>query len=563
MPITSRAPTRAAFATLAAILMCGVSTAALAEPRSSAAASQQAMADTIAALRAALEEERAARAASDARVQALSDRLTALEQTTQAASTQRSESSSAVATLGSTVETLNAAPTVALGNGRPTFSTRDGAFTASLRSSIYLDAAFYDQAAPGPVATDLRRGATASDTGHARDLNSGTVFRRARLGIDGKVFGDFTYSLITEFGGSGTEDAGKLYEMYVQYNGIPNTAIRVGAFEPQVGMSANVSTTAMMMMERPSVADITRGLAAGDSRTAIQVAHWGEFGGDASLGGSYMISGAFTGSAPNSVNSAGGFASQPFDEQRGLSGRLAIAPTPNADTTIHLGLNGSYVLTPADASGPDAAGVIPAGAQAVQLRDRPELRIDGTRLIDTGAIDASHAWHYGFEAAVQYGPFLLEGEYLAMGVNRRNSTLADPRFNGWYVEGGWMITGERRRYNTVNGVFDGAPIANPWQPGSGGFGAWELALRYSTVDLNFREGAPGTAPAADSVRGGRQTVASVGVNWYMNSNLRFMLDYLHVDVDRLSPNAATFNTPTGAQIGQQYDAVALRAQFGF
>ena len=65
------------------------------------------------------------------------------------------------------------------------------------------------------------------------------------------------------------------------------------------------------------------------------------------------------------------------------------------------------------------------------------------------------------------------------------------------------------------------------------------------------------APAAcfDAVRGGEQKVSSVGLNWYLNPDVRLMLDYLHVDVNRY--NAA------GAQIGQKFNAIALRSQFNF
>ena len=42
-----------------------------------------------------------------------------------------------------------------------------------------------------------------------------------------------------------------------------------------------------------------------------------------------------------------------------------------------------------------------------------------------------------------------------------------------------------------------------------------------------------------------------------------MFDYEHVRIDRLSPNAALYQTPTGAQIGQTYDTIAVRSQFAF
>ena len=42
-----------------------------------------------------------------------------------------------------------------------------------------------------------------------------------------------------------------------------------------------------------------------------------------------------------------------------------------------------------------------------------------------------------------------------------------------------------------------------------------------------------------------------------------MFDYQHVRLDRLSPDAALYQTALGAQIGQSYDAFSVRSQFAF
>jgi phosphate-selective porin OprO/OprP len=83
------------------------------------------------------------------------------------------------------------------------------------------------------------------------------------------------------------------------------------------------------------------------------------------------------------------------------------------------------------------------------------------------------------------------------------------------------------------------------------------------MNLNFREGAPGTAPVAGAIRGGDQQVVSFGVNWYLNPVFRVMLDIDHVHIDRLSPNASAYSTPIGARIGQDFTAVAVRTQAAF
>ncbi|WP_409363781.1 porin [Bradyrhizobium liaoningense] len=46
-------------------------------------------------------------------------------------------------------------------------------------------------------------------------------------------------------------------------------------------------------------------------------------------------------------------------------------------------------------------------------------------------------------------------------------------------------------------------------------------------------------------------------HWYVNGNVRFMLDYLHGTVSRQASPVST------ADVGSKFDAVALRSQFAF
>ena len=126
-----------------------------------------------------------------------------------------------------------------------------------------------------------------------------------------------------------------------------------------------------------------------------------------------------------------------------------------------------------------------------------------------------------------------------------------------------MLTGERRAYNRGNFAFDGPPVRHNFDPANGGGGAFESGVRFSDEDLNYHAGTAHTAGPADAVRGGEQKILTTGLNWYLNPVVRFMFEYQHVEIDRLSPNATTFLTPLGAQIGQTYDVLAMRSQLAF
>ncbi len=235
-------------------------------------------------------------------------------------------------------------------------------------------------------------------------------------------------------------------------------------------------------------------------------------------------------------------------------------PFRRDDSLIHLGVNTSVVINPA-ASGPDVAGT---AATPIRLRDRPEVRVDGTRLVDTGNIDADGLTAIGAEFGAQWKNFYLQAEYFDIDVDRK-VPLGDPDFSGWYAQAGWTITGEARRYS--NATFDAPRPAKPFDLKTGDWGAWELGLRYSRLDLNYLAGAPGTAAVAGAIRGGEQEIFTLGLNWYVNNMLRFQAAYQDVSVDRLSPGGTAFTAgatpPAGAQVGQDLKVYTLRTQYAF
>jgi phosphate-selective porin OprO/OprP len=470
-------------------------------------------------------------------------------------------------------QSVSSQPTVSFPNGRPTFATPDGQFTAALRGQLQLDTAAYLQPAAGPTTTDLRRdgpalGASSTnvDAAHARDLKDGTDWRRARIGIDGTAYGDFEYRVLFDFGGSGVEDAGQLYEGWAQYSGLKPFHFRAGAWPQPIGLEDQMSTNAQMFLERPGISDVARNLAAGDTRIGA-----GGFAYDDRWFAALNVTGRTIGvvntgttitSTTVGSSSANVGTAQTFGDQVGLVGRAVVTPLKGADWRVNVGVHGSYVDRAGDTAGPGTNGLIPTSGFAVRLRDTPELRVDGTQFIDTGSIPAHDASTVGAELAGEDGPLFAEGEYESIHVARSDG-VTSPTFSGWYLEGSWLITGEHRLYNASTAAFDGPAVPHPFSLKNGTWGAWELALRYSDADLNFHAGQPGTAPTADAIRGGDQRIFSVGLNWYMNPVFHLMFDVDQVKIERLSPSATLFSTPTGAQIGQTYTVLAVRTQAAF
>lgn len=547
MSLSTKALARGAFV---ALLMSSLASGALAAPKASAAAvaakdaKLQAMQHQLDELNAQMSALRSASPA-DPRVDALQQQLAAFAQQLADLKTTQSADESDIITLKAPPSGATTIPS--LPNGKPALATADGRFTANIRAVVMFDAGAYFQKNNLPAAV----------TGSPRDLNDGTNFRRARFGIDGKLYKDFDYALIYEFGGSGAEDTGHIQEAWVQYTYFKPWRIKVGAFEPNIGLAAAVSTGQMPLLERPAAAEVARNVAAGDSRSAVQVTGnglWGE--GDTGIATRWFASAAVTGNTVGAFNSAAGsFNAQPLGEQTAVIGRFAVAPFSSTDWQTHFGVNAQYVMQPND------TGVANNGNRyPIQLRDRPELRLDGTRLVDTGGIDSRHVTVLGAEAGVTVQNVMLEAEYFSYQLDRRVlSSVAlkpsDPDFSGWYIQGAWVLTGESRAYNPAEARFDAPKLNYNFNPAAGTWGAVELVGRYSDLDLNYNDPGTGKANLFDTVRGGEQKISTIGVNWYLNPDIRFMLDVQHVDVNRLNS--------TGVQIGQKYNAIALRSQFTF
>jgi phosphate-selective porin OprO and OprP len=397
---------------------------------------------------------------------------------------------------------------ITMPNNRPTVCTADNLNCVALTSRLNFDAGGYDYR-PNTALTSPQQ---------AQD---GVNARRARLGVLGTFMGEWDYGLIYEFGGP-QDGKPTLLNAYLTYKGIKDLYIDGGYIDVPYTLDEATGSNNSMFMERSSAQSIAKAIAAGNRRAALG-AH---ADGDWWWVGSYVTgpTSGFDHSTPPPV---------------GATARGLIVPVNNQYGSLLLGADAEFLFDTGGAAGPNTLSA---------LRDRIELRIDpGTNaLLNTGALaNVGGAQVFSGEAAGQTGSFYAQGEYFDYRINRLGG-LPDLHFNGGYAQASYTLTGEHRKYDPVTGAYGGIKPNNPFNWSAGGWGAWEIAARYTQVRLNDLD-----------ILGGEMRNITVGLNWYVNSNIRFMFNWIHGSVAK---NTAA---PANTDIGAHYDAFAMRTQVAF
>ncbi len=369
-------------------------------------------------------------------------------------------------------------------DGRLRMKTDDGKFNVQLRGRLHYDLVFW-----GHEASDIRD--------NIGPLGDRTLFRRARLGTRGTLWGTMDYMAEWDFAGG---DAA-VRDAYLQLNNMgPLGSLRAGHFKEPFSLEELTSSNNITFMERS---------------LPVQFAPSRNFG---FLLQNSVLDGRMTWAA--------GLYDQGDNNRRGdwaATARLTGTPYYGDDGNqlVHLGV---------------AASHRGSGDDDIRYRARPEIRTE--RFINTGWLEQSGSSTLaGLEAAAKVGPASVQGEYIM--ACPRLEGQSNPTFDGYYVTGSYVLTGESRGYS--GGSFGGVrPRRNAFE--NGGIGAWEVALRYSNIDLNSKD-----------VRGGELDNITAGVNWYLNPNSRFMFNYVNTKAKRNDFNSSSARA----------DAYMMRFQISF
>jgi phosphate-selective porin OprO/OprP len=352
------------------------------------------------------------------------------------------------------------------------------------------------------------------------DVQDGADFRRARLAAVGQAWDNVAYMLEMDFAFPGRPN---FMDVWLELDdAIGSSNLRIGQFRQPLGMDVLTSVKELPFLERalPSAFLPFRQIGVmsyGNSKDELAT---------------YAISGFRfpTDTFGGNVGDNGGY---------GMATRVTALLVNHSDTGGLLHVGGGYSF------------IDPAN-DLVQYRNQPEVFVGETGggalvpagvpnnlppFVDTGLLATENVHLANVEWAIARGSFYVQSEAIAAFVNRQgNESVA---FSGAYAHAGYFLTGERRPYNGKAGVLVGVtPKQNVGK--DGGVGAWEIAARWSMIDLNDAD-----------VRGGQLNDLTGGLNWYLNPHTKFQFNYIHAMLD------SRINGDSNA------DLFAVRAQVDF
>jgi phosphate-selective porin OprO/OprP len=423
--------------------------------------------------------------------------------------------------------------------------TADKAFRYHLGGRLDWDSGWYR--VPGNIQQTLLP-ADVSQSGPPPQLLDGTDLRRFRITLDGTMWEQVEFKLeadfsrASDFTGFQTNPQTNIFitHAWIALHDLPVVdTVRAGHQKELLTFANASSANNQPFMERPYIFDafenpfsFDNGISMNRTYCEESVTSW--------------LGAFWNGTRSQAFNVGGHYAG---------SGRLTWMPIYCEEQQRWLCFSLSGSLRSISNSDPNQALGRPL-VRTGQSFDVPVL-IETPKLLGQDGLQILGA---GVQSA--WGPLTLGGEWLCWNVPNASVNVSssnpfdslrpgsyhagDVFFSGFYLQALYFLTpGDHRPVNrTLPGFERVRPVQNfSWAKGHGfcGPGAWEVAVRYDHLDLN-----------SGILRGGMLDSASVGLNWYLNPNIRVTADYVYTFRDTSSP------TSTGS-----FDSFGLRVHFDF
>jgi phosphate-selective porin OprO/OprP len=368
------------------------------------------------------------------------------------------------------------APVVAVGDKGLSVKTPKGDYEIRLRGLVQADhRAFLGDEAPA--------------------FNDGFLFRRIRPTLEGNLGPLIGFRLTPEFAG----DSATIVDAYVDVKFDPRYTLRVGKLKGPVGLERLQSGGATALIERgfPTELAPNRDLGA-------------QLQGELARGTVTYAAGVFNG-APDGRDAP---TTDP-DGELEFAGRLFFEPwknDANALSGLGFGLAGS--VGDKDGGGNNFLPRYRTPGQNVFFNYRGTVLADGrhTRI-------SPQAWYYRNAFGLQAEAIRSEQEVSVAG---NAATRTELTHDAYQLTASWVLTGEDASYRGV------VKPNRPFIAGGEGWGAFELVARYGELDVDDDAFGLYADPAAAA---SRARAWGLGLNWYLTSNLKLVLNHTRAGDD--------------------------------
>ena len=375
----------------------------------------------------------------------------------------------------------------------------------------------------------------------ADKIGNGVSIRRARFAVKGEFRKDWYGELDMDLADGVVE----LKDAYMRYDGVCNMQFQVGNFKENFSISRNTTSRYLQFIERPMAVAFAPSRHIGLQAKFEVPIFW------AAAGMFFQpVDGAETRTNVEDNN-------KDLGNSTGYSftGKVVFRPLYQMhDASLHIGLALSYRTPKADLS-PNRYG-------SVRISSRNATVINRKKYLDTGYIPGvNFEMMYTAELAGHYKALRWEAAYLHdnVHISRHIENRQNKQFWGIYAQAGILLFGGRQNYDEGGAKYTRITPGRSW-------GDLELCMRFDRLDLDSKD-----------INGGAANGWTVGLNYWVNSNIKMMLNYQYVKNNKWANGNGKLNvgldadgSPTtnpldvvGDKVGVGYNMLACRFEINF
>jgi len=340
------------------------------------------------------------------------------------------------------------------------------------------------------------------------------ILRRVRPTLEGTLNGIYDFRFTPDFAGG----RAIIQDAYIAARFKPWAIVTAGKFKAPVGLERLQSATDIRFIERGLPTSLVPNRDLGVT-----------FGGDVAGGLVNYAVGYFNG--VNDGASSDGNTPTPDaenDTKGDWAARVFFQPFVNSDNFALRGLGFGIAGTFVDSTGSTTSTLLPSyrtPGQQTFFSYRSTTAASGTTPAVNGTFADGERLRWTPQAYYSIGSFSVLGEYVnvSQDVTRatptaglRSATLDN---TAWQVQLAWFATGEEESFRgfTPGSVFS---LEN------GTWGALELVARYHELEIDDDAFVGGTNSFANpDTAASKASAWGVGVNWYLNQNYKWSVNY--------------------------------------